>query len=113
PSEKQKIDLSELVNKAVKDAEVKVESAYKFAPLSSKVFASKKFNIEWLVKNLLVKGQPCIWGGPKKSLKTTLGVDLALSLGSGQPYLGKFEVPKPVRTAFISGESGGWTVQET
>jgi replicative DNA helicase len=86
---------------------------YRFAPITSKDFASADYKLEWLVKGLLVKDQPGIIGGPKKALKTSIMLDLALSLGSGTPFLGKWAVSRPVRCAVISGESGKATLQET
>ncbi len=68
---------------------------------------------EFLVKGVLVKGAPCIVGGRSKVLKTSIAVDLSLSLGSGKPFLGKFEVPRPVKVAFWTGESGAPTIRET
>jgi replicative DNA helicase len=67
----------------------------------------------WLIKHVLVRGQPVLLGGPKKSLKTSIMLDAALSLGTGRPFLGKFEVPERVRVAVLSGESGQVTVRET
>lgn len=69
--------------------------------------------LEYLVADILVSGQPCVLAASKKSLKTTLAIDLQLSLASGSPFVGKFYVPNPVRVALMSGESGDATIQET
>jgi hypothetical protein len=76
-------------------------------------FSEATYAREWLVKRLMVKGKPGVIGGPKKSLKTSLVVDLAVSLGGAIPFLGQFDVPRPVKTLVISGESGEATIQET
>ncbi len=68
---------------------------------------------EFLVKGILVKGAPCIVGGRSKTLKTTVAVDLAISLGSGTKFLGRYEVPRAVKVAFWTGESGQPTIRET
>jgi replicative DNA helicase len=67
----------------------------------------------WLIKHVLVRDQPVLLGGPKKSLKTSIMLDAALSLGSGRPFLGKFEVPERLKVAVLSGESGQITIRET
>jgi len=76
-------------------------------------FVAAQFPREWLVKRVLAKGQLAVCGGPKKSLKTSVLVDLVLSLGTGTPFLDRFDVPKPVRVIMLSGESGEATLQET
>jgi hypothetical protein len=65
----------------------------------------------WLIKNVLVRDQPALLGGPKKSLKTSIMLDAAISLGTGKPFLGKFEIPERVRVAVLSGESGQSTIR--
>lgn len=72
-----------------------------------------KFDIRYLVKGILVAGQPCLLGGPKKCLKTSVIVDLGISLTTGGYFLGKFRVPQAVTVAIMSGESGMATIQET
>jgi hypothetical protein len=92
-----------------------VQPSYRYGAIDSATFAARaRLNKpQWLLRRLLVKGQPAFIGGPRKVLKTSFIVDLALSLASGKPFLGKFEVYKPCRTAVISGESGEWAIYET
>lgn len=78
-------------------------------------FAQAEFKLDWLIPKVLVAGQACIVGGPSKTLKTSIMIDLAVSLGAGSParFLGKFSVAKDgIRVGFISGESGGATIKE-
>ena len=58
----------------------------------------------FLVRGVMVEGQPMIVGGRSKTLKTSLACDLAISLGSGTPFLGRFESQR-VGVGFWSGES--------
>ena len=66
----------------------------------------------FLVRGVLMEGQPMIIGGRSKTLKTSVASDLALSLGSGSPFLGKFDAHR-VNVGFWSGESGAATLRET
>jgi hypothetical protein len=85
----------------------------RFEFLDSRTFAQGDYRPEWLIKNVLVRGEPAGLGGPMKALKTSIAVDLAVSLATGTPMLGTFEVPHVTTTAIISGESGRSTLQKT
>ncbi len=85
-------------------------------PKNPFVFYSHKQLLEadltphFLIQDVLIEGQPMIVGGPKKCLKTSILLDLALSLGSGLDFLGRFEVVKPCKVLVMSGESGLATI---
>jgi replicative DNA helicase len=79
--------------------------------VASADFFATEYRLQYLVKRVLVKGQPAVGGGPKKSLKTWTFLDLVISLDSGLPFLGCFEVLERCRVGFISGESGEATIQ--
>lgn len=96
-----------------KQAEDKAVSGYQGKFLSSTELEQLDVRHRWLVKHILVRDQPAMLGGPKKSMKTSIMLDLAISLGSGRPFLGKFEVPERVKVAVLSGESGQTTIKET
>jgi len=57
--------------------------SYQFSPVTSAEFDAGDYRPEWLVKRLAVKNQPMIAGGPRKALKTTILIDLAISCGTG------------------------------
>ena len=84
--------------------------------LSSAEFAEAEYPREWLVEEFMVVGEPAIWGGEKKSLKTSIAIDLAVSLGASSTesrFLDRFDVPRRKRVLMLSGESGAATIQET
>jgi hypothetical protein len=81
--------------------------------LASVAFLNATYPREFMVTGIITVGQPCIIGGPRKALKTTFAVDLAISIGTATTFLGEFATPRPRRVLFLSGESGSATVQET
>lgn len=68
---------------------------------------------EYLISDFMVKGEPMIIGGPSKSLKTSISLEMAIALSHGQKFLGTFDVPTPQKVMYISGESGKHTTKET
>ena len=83
--------------------------------ISSSDFAIANYRQRFLINKVLVEGQPCIVGGPKKALKTGTLIALAVSVSTATPFLGRpeFTVPEAVNAAVLSGESGMHTLQDT
>ncbi len=84
-------------------------SGFSLDALDSQTFADSEFKQEWDIVGALVKGQLAALAGALKTLKTSTGIDMAVSLGSGTPFLGHFAVPIPRPVLFLSAESG-WPV---
>jgi hypothetical protein len=87
-------------------------------PRFVKVYTSKEFlaldlKANFLVRDVLVEGQPCIIGGRSKTLKTSLAIDLVVSLASATAFLHRFKTPNPVSAGIWIGESGAVTTRET
>jgi hypothetical protein len=71
------------------------------------------YNLEYLIDRTLVAGQPCIVAGGKKSLKTSIVIDMGISLATMGYFLGTLRVNRHCRVAIMCGESGMATLQET
>jgi hypothetical protein len=85
----------------------------RFKPISAKELANGDYRVNWIIDWFLVEGQPCILAGGKKCLKTTLLVDLLISIAIGGYFLEKFAVRSAKRVVLFSAESGEGTLQET
>jgi hypothetical protein len=81
--------------------------------ISSEELFSRDDPIDYLIEDMLAAGQPSGTGGPSKTLKTSLLVAKVVALSTGTPFLGRFDVPRPVRCGLISGESGRTVVTST
>jgi hypothetical protein len=68
---------------------------------------------EYIVENVLVRNQPALIGGATKTMKTTTGIDLAISLATGKPFLGVHKVNSVERVLFFTAEIGESTARET
>ena len=90
---------------------------YQDTDVSLEALTSGTYCHNWLIKNVLVEGSPAIVGGPKKALKTSILLDLAVSLGIGEgvTFLNhyRFRVEKQVAVGMYSGESNKPTVATT
>lgn len=76
-------------------------------------FLETEYTFSPIVENILIEGQPLVIGGKQKTLKTTIALALAIAIATGTYFLGKFRVRQKMPVWFLSGESGGRTIQET
>ena len=99
---------------ALRDAEERAaaRSGPALTLLDSAAFDAADHAADYLIRDVLAANQPGMIGAPFKSCKTLLSADLAISGGLAEPFLGRFEVPAPFVTVFVSGESGGATLQK-
>jgi hypothetical protein len=81
--------------------------------IDTATFLRMDTGLKWLVKRILVEGQPAIMGGAKKTLKTSILIALAVAMAAARSFLGSFKVPTALRVGLISGEAGKATIKET
>lgn len=66
---------------------------------------------EYVIDGILVRNQPCVIAGPSKGMKTTLSIDMAISLASGTPFL-ESTINTRERVLFFTAEIGESTARE-
>ncbi len=86
---------------------------FDFNRITSADLDSNRYDLEFLIDDILVAKQPCIVAGPQKGLKTTLLVDLAVTLDTGGHFCGYFPALRRANVGIMSGESGLAVLQET
>jgi hypothetical protein len=73
---------------------------------------STSYDRQWHIPGVVVATEPLIAAGSKKTLKTSLIMDMAISIARGTMFLNQFEVTGRCPVAFMSGESGRGTLQD-
>lgn len=66
--------------------------------------ATNRREVKWLVPGLIQAQAPLAILGAEKTLKTSIAVDLGISLASAGYWLGEFPVHDPVRVLHLMGE---------
>ncbi len=46
---------------------------------------------DWIIRDLIPRGEPALWGGPMKSGKTWAAIDLMIAIARGESWLGRFQ----------------------
>jgi hypothetical protein len=75
-------------------------------PLTWNALKASVKPVEYFCERIMTRGSPMVWGGPMKSMKTSTLCDFVVSLTTGTPFLGRFNVPTKRRVFFMSSESG-------
>jgi len=63
-------------------------------------------DLDYIVEGLFVDKAPLIVGGREKCFKTSLTMDLAISLATGKPFLGRFPIVQTRHVTFFTAEIG-------
>jgi hypothetical protein len=84
-----------------------------FEIISSAELDAAEFELEYLIEWVIVAAQPLLIFGPKKALKTSFIVLLAICLAFGRRLLDKFQTTRKARVLVMSAESGMPILQET
>ncbi|MEX2119579.1 MAG: crosslink repair DNA glycosylase YcaQ family protein [Pirellulales bacterium] len=84
-----------------------------YPAITAAELASTRYAITYLIPGMLAEHQPGSIIGPKKALKTSLLLDVAIALSTAGCFLGRFRVPESRRVLVMSGESGMAVIQET
>lgn len=66
----------------------------------------------WLVDSFWTQSSHGIIAGEPKSFKSTLLMDFVISLASGEPFLGQFEVRKTGPVLVVQNENADWIMQD-
>lgn len=67
---------------------------------------------EYIIEDTFVRNQPMTISGLSKTMKTTIGIDMAISLASGKDFLGVKKVNSIERVLFFTAEIGESTARE-
>jgi hypothetical protein len=85
----------------------------RFPIITAAELVESDYRVEFILNGILAARQPGVILGPPKGMKTSVGLDMALSIATGGCFLGRFRADRPRRVLFVSAESGLGTLQET
>ena len=83
----------------------------RFRLLSMAELDSSDFSADYVVEGVLARGELCVIGGMYKTLKSSIALDLLLSITSGVDFLGRFRVLRMVHAVYFLGEGHGCFAQ--
>lgn len=66
----------------------------------------------WAVKGFWLKGSNGIVAGEPKTFKSTITLDLAISIASGKPFLDRYPVEETGPVIIVQNENAEWIIQD-
>lgn len=93
------------IKKATPTNEIRLESF-------SEVMSNLKSSPGWQIPGFWMKHSHGIVAGEPKSFKTTLVMDLAMSIASGKPFLGKYPVEEQGKVIYVQNENAHWIMKD-
>ena len=67
---------------------------------------------KWLIRDIWTAESHGVIGGEPKTSKTTIALAAGLSVASGMPFLGKYDVGSPGSVLMVQEENAPWMVQD-
>lgn len=111
--ERLRTELSKVIEK---DIEVKKKKKEKAQGMRIETFSQVMSNLQstpgWTVPGFWMRKSHGIVAGEPKSFKSTLVMDLALSIASDTPFLGKYPVENPGSVVYIQNENAHWIMKD-
>ena len=86
--------------------------AERFPLISCRALDSEDYTPSPIITEALFAGSPAVIGGMFKTGKTLIGIDAAISIATGRPFLGAWTVPEPRGVVYFTGEGGPAVAQE-
>ena len=91
---------------------IRPQGVERFEMLDLAALMALKEEHRWLIEGVLAANQPCVIGGPKKSLKTSVAIAMAISIATGTDFLGEFVTRGKRPVGIFSAESGRITLRD-
>lgn len=93
-------------NETTKDYSKKTLTSY------SELMSAEHEQPGWMIEGIWQQGSHGMIAGEPKTYKSVLVTDMAVSVASGEPFLGRFPVPNPGPVLYIQEENSPWLVKD-
>lgn len=112
-----KNDVSRVIEKKMDERERQPKKKVtKISEMRIETFAEVMSNLQsspgWQVQGFWMKRSHGIVAGEPKSFKSTLVMDMAMSIASGEPFLGKYAIDQQGPVLYIQNENAHWIMKD-